>query len=55
MDFKAWKRRVNAVIRRVCGFDADDLTDYAYREAWDRGKSPMRVAYDVLSENGYLR
>lgn len=53
MDFNAWKREVNLVIQEVIGFDADDLTDFAYRKAWEAGRQPVSVAYDVLVANGY--
>ncbi|BCP02498.1 hypothetical protein MINTM018_52670 (plasmid) [Mycobacterium intracellulare] len=54
MTFNSWKQDVNLIIRLVTGFDADDLTDYPYREAWDNGRKPASVAYEVLAANGYL-
>jgi len=54
MSFRHWKNRVSAVIRSVCGFDPDDLTDFAYREAWNAGRGPVSVAHEVLAANGYI-
>lgn len=54
MDFTTWKQHVNLIIQEVIGFDADDLTDFPYRDAWNAGRQPVGVAHDVLMANGYL-
>lgn len=54
MTFNSWKQDVNLIIRLVTGFDADDLTDYPYREAWEKGRQPSLSAYEVMRANGYI-
>lgn len=54
MDFYTWKRQVNGIILRVCGYEADDLTDFPYREAWEKGRQPSLAAYEVMRANGYI-
>lgn len=52
--FDVWKWHVSEKIREICGFEADDLTDYPYRESYDAGEHTSFVAYEVLRANGYF-
>jgi hypothetical protein len=44
-SFEEWMEQVNAIIKEeVAGMDADDLPDYGYADAYDRGESAKSVA-----------
>ncbi len=43
--FRAWMRKVDAYVQGITdGLSVDDLPDYAYRDAYEDGVSPIRAA-----------
>jgi len=51
--YDQWKAEIDHFLFALCGLCADDLPDYAYRDAYDDGKSPQataRAAYRAAQE-----
>ena len=42
--FTAWLGRVDDALEDTCGLTSEDLPDYLYRDAYEDGESPKRVA-----------
>jgi hypothetical protein len=55
MDFKAWKRKVDAIVYHCTGYRTADLPEYRYRDAWHGMMTPARAAYEVIEESGLFR
>lgn len=54
LAFERWMNNVDAVITSVTGALASlDLSDFAYRDAFDEGQRPVDVAREVLEQNGF--
>lgn len=52
--FEQWLAKVDAILIATTGaFDSGDLIDFPYRDAYDDGVPPRRVADAVLRENGW--
>ena len=51
--FRAWKRKVDAVLTRTCGLSSSDLADQPYRDWFDDGVTPAQAAKMVLEEEGF--
>lgn len=49
--FEQWKGEVNRIVEATVGMSCDDLPDYAYQNAWDSNRAPIKVARDVIREN----
>jgi hypothetical protein len=46
--FDAWMAKVNAIVIRKTGLDADDLPDFCYLDAFEDGASPAQAARDAI-------
>lgn len=44
LTFQQWKHQVDAAIVKKVGMSADDLPDWPYRDAYNRGHSPASAA-----------
>ena len=42
--FKIWMQQVDAHLEKMGGVTSDDLPDYCYRDAFDRGTSSTTAA-----------
>ncbi len=51
--FKEWMKLVDNELMSIAGLGHDDLTDFAYWDAWDDGVDPHEVAIDVLYDNDF--
>ena len=52
-SFEDWMKAVNQHLLSICGMEADDLPDAAYRDNYDEGTSPKAMAKKVLTEEGF--
>lgn len=48
LTWEQWKGAVNAAVVRSTGMSADDLPDWNYRDAFDKGMQPSRAAAAVV-------
>lgn len=48
LTYEEWKRQVNACVHTLTGLDADDLPDFAYRDAYEAGRTPAATARAVF-------
>jgi hypothetical protein len=51
-EWERWMEAVDMEVQRLCGMSADDLADYAYRDAYDDGADPAEVAREALAADG---
>lgn len=47
--FKAWMKLVDVEVVKLCGVNAADLPDFAYRDAYDDGASPVETATEAVA------
>lgn len=54
-SFEKWMRDVDywILVYTLGAVGHEDLTDYAYRDAYEDGESAGDVAREVLAENGF--
>lgn len=43
-----WMRKVDSLIIQKTGLSHEDLPDYCYRDAFDRGEAPSQVATKAI-------
>lgn len=48
LNWEQWKGAVNAAVVRKTGMHADDLPDWNYRDAFEKGMSPHKAAAAVI-------
>jgi hypothetical protein len=48
LNWVQWKGAVNAAIIRKVGVHADDLPDWNYRDAFEKGMAPSKAAAAVI-------
>lgn len=48
MTFEAWMRAVDVAVAALVGLSVRDLPDFAFRDAFDSGRSPAGVAKAVV-------
>lgn len=49
LSYNDWMILVNVAIRKLCGMVADDLPDYLYHDAYNRGITPGIVARKAVA------
>ena len=47
-DFRAWKKRINKMLKERYGLTIEDLPYYPYAGAFLNGDSPTEVVNDVI-------
>ncbi len=48
MTYEQWEKEVHKELIRICGFDGNDLPDWASWNAWDDGMSVKEAAEEWL-------
>ena len=48
LNWVQWKGAVNAAVVRKIGVSADDLPDWNYRDAFEKGMAPSKAAAAVI-------
>jgi hypothetical protein len=53
--FEEWMAEVTREMMKKCGMGPDDLPDWGYRSAYDRGVQPARAASSAIAaaKRGY--
>lgn len=46
--FIVWLRKVDSLLINKTGMSHEDLPDYCYRDAFDRGEAPSQVATKAI-------
>ena len=52
-SFASWMQDVDRELTRLSGLGVNDLSDYAYADAFNDEEDPAEVAYEVLIDNKF--
>jgi hypothetical protein len=48
LSFEQWKDEVEKALVKISGMDSESFPDWGYKEAWERGMTPLAAAKKAL-------